>query len=270
MAKVLIHPTALVDPSARLEEGVEIGAYAVIGAGVSLGTGTRVMHHAVIEGQTTIGKKCTMFPFACIGMEPQDKKAKGVRAFIQIGDENSFREYVTVHLGSMEGSKTIIGHRNLIMANAHIAHDCVLGNDIVIANSTALAGHVTVEDQAVISGLCGIHQFVRIGKLSMTGGLSKAVQDVLPFSTYDGHPALFKGPNAVGLKRAGFSPQERLLIKKALKELVDPGLSMKERVENVRKFSETNPAVAHLLEFVQKTKRGIGLAALSVSEEEEA
>ncbi len=171
--KTKIHSTVIVDKDAQIADGVEIGPYTVVGPHVKIGAGTTIASHAVLDGYTTIGKNCKIFSGACLGTDPQDKKYyKDMESFLIIGDDNTIREYVTMNPGSTEGSQTIVGERNLIMIGAHIAHDCVLGNDITIANTAGLSGHVRVEDKAIIGGMAGIHQFTRIGKLSMIGGVS--------------------------------------------------------------------------------------------------
>ena len=188
---VKIHKTAIVHPQARLAPGVAIGAYSVIEEHVSIGENTKVGHFCVFQGNTTIGKHCQFFTGAVIGSVPQDKKFDGDgHVSLLIGDHNIFREYVTVNPGTIEGGgKTIIGNNNLLMAYSHVAHDCIIANNCVMANNGTLAGHVTIEDGAVVGGLSAVHQFVRLGRLSIVGGCSKVVQDIPPFSMCDGHPA---------------------------------------------------------------------------------
>ncbi len=214
-----VHPTAVIAKGARLDDSVEVGPYALIGPAVKIGASTRIAGHAVNDGNTTIGERCEIFTGACLGATAQYKQTKEVSALLSIGNDNVIREYVTVNLGSREGSSTLIGNKNFIMSGVHIGHDCQLGNEIVIANYAAIAGHVVIEDNVVMSGLVGLHQFVHVGRFAMIGGFSKVVMDVPPFSLYDGNPARFFGPNLVGLRRAGFSNEKIAHVKKILKFL---------------------------------------------------
>ncbi|MBI4353351.1 MAG: acyl-ACP--UDP-N-acetylglucosamine O-acyltransferase [Candidatus Omnitrophica bacterium] len=254
----IIHPTAIVAEGAKLAEGVEVGPYVVIGSRVEIGANTRIAGHVVIEGDTRIGEECSIFPGACIGTASQDKKTKGAAdAYLRIGSGNVIREYVTINCGGTDGSGTLIGDRNLLMAYCHVAHDCVLGNEVVMANNAGLAGHVTVEDKAVIGGFTGVHQFVRIGKLSMTGGLSKVTMDVPPFSLCDGHPMKFCGLNVVGLKRAGYASKDLLELRRALKILFASGLHLQNAVRKVKETVRMTPEVEYTLAFIKGSKRGI-------------
>ena len=252
-----IHPTALVAKGAQIGQGVEIGPYTIVGPNVKIGAGTKIANHAVLDGFTEIGERCSIFSGACIGTPPQDKKAKGVQASLIIGNDNVIREYATINLGSTEGSKTVVGNRNYLMIGSHVAHDCVLGDDITIANSVGLSGHVTVEDKAVIGGLTGVHQFVRIGKLSMIGGVSRVVMDIAPFSICSGNPAKFYGLNIVGLKRSGYSVEDSSKIKQALKILFTKGLRLPEALERLENEFKGNKDVEHLARFVKGSERGI-------------
>ena len=256
-SKPRIHPTAVVSKEAELGHGVEIGPYSIVGPQVRIGSQTRIASHVVLEGQTHLGERCRLFPGACIGFPAQTRASEIVRSTVIIGNDNLFREYVTVNAGMKDGSKTIIGDRNTFMINSHVAHDCVRGSDIVIANAVALAGHVCVEDAAVIGGLAGVHQFVRIGKLAMVGGLSKVVMDVAPFSIHDGQPAKFCGINAVGLRRGGFSSARMLPIKSALKTLFGSRINFERAIPKVQKEFKNNPDVYYLLEFIKNSKRGV-------------
>ena len=256
-SKTRIHPTALVSKEAELGQGVEIGPYSIVGPQVRIGDQTRLASHVVLEGQTHLGARCRLFPGVCIGFPAQTRASETVRSTVVIGDDNLFREYVTVNAGMKDGSKTRIGDRNTFMINSHVAHDCVLGNDIVIANAVALAGHVQVEDAAVIGGLAGVHQFVRIGKLAMVGGLSKVVMDVAPFSIHDGQPAKFCGINAVGLRRNGIPSSRTIPIKTALKMLFGARINFERAVPKIRKEFKDNPDVRYLLDFIERSKRGV-------------
>ena len=200
---VKVHPHAFVDSSAELHDGVTIAQGAIVGPNVSLGKGTAVGPNVVIEGKTKIGKNNRIFPNVFIGLEPQDLKYQGAPTEVIIGDNNTFRECVTINKATNEGEKTIIGNNNLLMAYTHIGHNCELGNGIVLSNSVQIAGHVIVEDKAIIGGCLGIHQFVHIGFLAMVGGMTRVDRDVPPFCLAEGHPGKLRGLNRVGIKRSG-------------------------------------------------------------------
>ncbi|MBC8473983.1 MAG: acyl-ACP--UDP-N-acetylglucosamine O-acyltransferase [Candidatus Omnitrophica bacterium] len=252
-----IHPTAVVDKKARLADDVEVGPYAIIGPNVEVGAFTRIGAHAVIEGYTSLGKNCHVFTGACIGSIPQDLKYKGEKSFLKIGNDNTIREYTTLNPGTREGSTTSVGDRNLLMAYSHVAHDCKIGNDCVIANAGTLAGYVTLEDSIVIGGLAAIHQFVRVGKLSIIGGCSKVVQDIPPFSTCDGHPAKVYGLNIIGLRRSNISKDAQSALKKAFKILFNSGLSFRHAAEKAREEVGKFGEIDYLLDFVINSKRGV-------------
>ena len=255
--KTFIHPTAVIDPEAELGLGVTVGPYAVIEANVSVGEGTTIGARVTIEGHTTVGRENQIFTGAVIGSVTQDKKYKGGVTYLRIGDRNKIREYVTINPGTEEGSETVIGDDSLIMAYAHVAHNCVIGNKTIIANAGTLAGHVIVEDRAVIGGLCGVHQFVRIGYLSIVGGNSKAVQDIPPYMMVDGHPAKAYGLNVVGMERAGISKEERLLLKRAFKIIFRYRLSTKNAIQILRKDLPASGAITKLIKFLESSDRGI-------------
>jgi UDP-N-acetylglucosamine acyltransferase len=252
-----IHYTALVDKDACIEEGVDIGPYAVIGKNVTLKSGTQVGPHVVIDGWTTIGRDCKIYVGAVIGLEPQDMSFKGGRSYVQVGDRNTIREYVTIHRGVEEETATVIGDDNLIMANAHVAHNCRIGNKVIIVNYVGISGHVTIEDRAFIS-LSGIHQFIRIGSIAMVGGGSKVVKDVPPYVMVDGHPARAIGLNVVGLRRAGVPLKVRNDLKRAYYLLYSSKLNITQAIEAIREEVEHSPQVDHLVNFLQNpSKRGI-------------
>ena len=198
-----IHPNALVDPNAEIHDGVSIASGAIIGPQVVIGSGTTIGPNSVIEGKTKIGKDNRIFPNVFIGLEPQDLKFEGASTEVIIGDRNTFRECVTINKATGKGEKTIIGNNNLLMAYTHIGHNCELGNGIVLSNSVQVAGHVKVEDKAIIGGCLGIHQFVHIGYLAMIGGMTRVDRDVPPFCLAEGHPGRLRGLNRVGIKRSG-------------------------------------------------------------------
>jgi len=254
---MLIHPSAIISKKAKLASGVEVGAYSVIGDGVQIKSGVVIGSHCQIEGRTSIGSKCRIYTGAVIGSPPQDLKYKGEKSTLEIGDNNIIREYCTLNLGTGEPGRTIVGNNNLLMAYSHIAHDCIVGNDCVIANAGTLAGHVTIEDGAVVGGLVAIHQFVRMGKLSIVGGCSKVVQDIPPFSTCDGHPARVYGLNLVGLRRHGFKRQVIGELKTIFNTLFNSGLSVKHAVQNLEKELKPSSQAAYLIDFIKSSKRGI-------------
>lgn len=259
MENISIHETAIIHPGAKLSPGVSIGPYSIIDSDVTLGDNTRVGSHCMITGQTKIGKNCKIYTGAVIGSAPQDKKySADDNVFLNIGDHNVFREYVTVNPGTVDGgAKTVIGNNNWIMAYCHIAHDCIIGNHCVMANNASLTGHVVLEDNVTMGGFSGVHQFSRLGRLCMIGGMTKVTQDIPPFSLCDGHPARIAGINAVGLERAGFSPEEMAIIKKVTRILFNSGLSKKTALEEVESEFEMTPSIEHLIFFVKTSKRGI-------------
>ena len=200
---VKVHPTAFVDPSAELHDGVIISQGAIVGPNVTIGKGTEIGPNAVISGRTQIGINNKVFPSVFIGLDPQDLKYKGAPTEVIIGDNNTFRECVTINKATNEGEKTIIGNNNLLMAYTHIGHNCELGNRIVLSNSVQVAGHVKIEDKAIIGGCLGIHQFVQVGYLAMIGGMTRVDRDVPPFCLAEGHPGRLRGLNRIGIKRSG-------------------------------------------------------------------
>ena len=252
-----IHPSAIVHPDAELGEGVEIGPYSIVAGTVRIGDRTRVGAHVVIEGHTQLGEECEIFTGAVIGSVTQDKKYEGGTSYLRIGNRNKIREYVTVNPGTREGTETMIGDDSLLMAYAHVAHDCVIGNRVVLANQATLAGHVLVEDKAIIGGLSAVHQFVRIGTLSIVGGCSKVVQDVPPFMLVDGHPAKAYGINTVGLNRAAVSKNEKAALKKAFKILFREGLSVKNATAKIQEELPETSSLQTLLQFLKGSTRGI-------------
>ena len=253
----MIHPTAIVSSKAKLAGNVSVGPYSIISDNVCIGSDTKIGAHCVIEGNTTIGKNCEIFTGAVIGSRPQDLKFKGEKVFLEIGDNNIIREYCTLNPGTAEGSKTSVGNDNLLMAYSHVAHDCRVGNGCVLANNSTLAGHVSIEDKAVIGGIVAIHQFVRIGMLSIIGGCSKVVQDIPPFSTCDGHPARIYGLNLIGLRRKGIKHDSIKKIDQAFKIIFNSGLSAKHALEKVEQEIEKTEEIKYLINFVKSSERGL-------------
>lgn len=253
----LIHPTAIIEAGAQLGEGVQVGAYSVVGEHVRLGDGTRVMPHVFLDGWTTIGRRCTIFPFASLGTQTQDLKYKGGRTFVEIGDNTTIREYVTVNSGTDEGEVTRVGNDCHIMAYCHVAHGCTVGNGVIMANSATLAGHVVVEDQAVLGGFCGVHQFVRIGRVCILGGLTKITQDCPPYMMIDGNPAKVWGPNSTGLKRRNVPEDSQRILKEAYKILYRQDLSTSQAMEKIEAELTRCPELDHLVNFIRQSERGI-------------
>lgn len=251
-----IHPTAIIKEGAILDPSVEVGPYAIIGENVKIGAGTVVQAHAFIDGHTTIGANCKIFPFACVGMPTQDLKFDGGITYAEIGDGTTLREFSTVHLGTRDGEVTKVGKNCLIMAYCHIAHGCEVGNDVIMSNSAMLAGEVKVEDKAVISGMLGVHQFVRIGTMSMTGA-SRITQDVPPYMIVGREPAQTVGLNLVGLQRRGVSAEAIAALKKAFKIIWHEGLNRSEAIAKVRAEIQGCAEVDHLVEFIEQSKRGV-------------
>lgn len=253
----MIHPTAVIHPSARIGAGCHIGPYCVIGGSVTLGDDCHLHSHVVIDGHTTLGRKNEVFPFASIGLKSQDLKWNGGTTSTRIGDENTFREYVTIHSATSDGDATIVGSHNHILAYCHIAHDVVLGDHIVMSNVGTLAGHVRVEDHAIIGGLAAVHQFCRIGKMSIIGGCSKVVQDVPPFMLVDGNPAETRTVNKVGLERNGVSVEAQNALRQAYKILFREGLTISNALARIQAELPPLEEVRHLISFARASSRGI-------------
>lgn len=246
----LIHPTAVIHPNAELHPTVQVGAYAVIGDKVKVGAETVIGAHAVLEGPTEIGERNQIFPGAAIGLEPQDLKSDGSPTWVKIGDGNKIREYVTINRATDTGESTLIGNNNLLMAYVHVAHNCAIEDSVVIANSVSLAGHVHIESKAVIGGVLGIHQFGRIGRMAMVGGMSRIDRDVPPYMLVEGNPSRVRGLNLVGLKRAGISVDELAYFKKAFRILYRSEFTLNQALEQLDLLPD-NPDLQHLRRFLQ-------------------
>ncbi|PQV65353.1 3-hydroxyacyl-[acyl-carrier-protein] dehydratase /acyl-[acyl-carrier-protein]--UDP-N-acetylglucosamine O-acyltransferase [Abditibacterium utsteinense] len=254
--KAGIHPTALVDPSAQIAEGVTIGPFCIVEANTSIGEGTSLESHVVIKRGTSIGKNCRIWPHVVLGHEPQDMKYKGEESFLRIGDNNILREMVTIHRATGAGEATILGNNNLLMAYVHIGHNCSIGSNTMISNSTGISGHVTIEDKSIIGGFVGIHQFVHIGKMAMVGGLSKVVQDVPPFCIADGRPAKIHGLNIRGLRRNGVESEQRNQVGTAFKLLYRSGLNTSQALERVHAEVPASPTLDYLTDFLERVREG--------------
>jgi UDP-N-acetylglucosamine acyltransferase len=253
----MIHPTAIIHPHARLGADCQIGPYCVIGEHVELGAGSKLHSHVVIEGHTRLGRENEIYPFASIGLKTQDLKWKGGVTRTEIGDYNSFREYVTIHSATEDGDITRVGSHNNLLAYTHVAHDCQLGNHIIMSNNATLAGHIVVEDHVVMGGFAAAHQFCRIGKMAMIGGYTKVVQDVVPFTITDGNPAATRTLNKVGMQRNGVSEDSQTALRQAYKILFREGLTIAKAIELMEKDLPASPEVKHLIEFIRGSERGI-------------
>ena len=253
----MIHPQAIVDPSAKIADDVSIGPFCVIGADVEIDSGTTVASHVVINGPTKIGKDNEIFQFASIGEKPQDLKFDNEPTELVVGDRNRIREYVTLHRGTPSGGNvTKIGNDNLLMANVHVAHDCVVGNNIILANATALAGHVVVDDHVILGGYTTVHQFTRIGAHAFTGFSTAIDRDVLPFFTVAGNRARAVGINKEGLKRRDFSAKSIRALQKAFKLLIKSTCSHKVALDKVEEIAQQDGNVRMMVDFLNASERG--------------
>ncbi len=253
-----IHPSAIIEEGAQLADDVRVGAYSIIRREVKIGAGTTVAPHVIIEGRTTIGCDNEIFQFASIGAIPQDLKYRGEESALIIGDRNKIREFTTLHLGTEDGGRqTTIGDDNLFMAYTHVAHDCRVGNHVILANAATLAGHVEVGDFAILGGMSAVHQFTRIGSHVMASGGSMIAQDVVPFVIVQGDRAKTVGLNLVGMKRRGFSDTELSAIKKAYRVLFRSGKRQEEALRELEGWDDISPSVKLLIDFVRQSERGI-------------
>lgn len=253
----MIHPTAIVHPGATVVWGAEIGPYCIVGENVSIGAGTILQAHVVVNGWTEIGSECTIYPFATIGAVSQDRKYSGERAFTRIGNRTILREYVSIQRATGEDEVTSVGDDCLLLAYVHIAHNCILGNGVTMSNLAQLAGHVEIGDYALLGGMAGVHQFTRVGRYAMVGGMSKINRDLPPFFLVEGNPAKPYGLNSVGLRRAGFSLDERNEIKRFYKLLYDPKMNVSRAIEAM-KASVTTQRGREIIEFLEApSQRGI-------------
>ena len=253
-----IHPTAIIESGAQLGADVQVGAYSYVGAKVTLGDGTVLHHHANVEGRTTLGRQCEVFPFTCIGTKTHDLKFKGGEPGLVAGERNVFREYVSIHGATKDGEFTRIGDDNVMLAYSHIAHDCIVGSHLVMSAQTALAGHVIVEDHVNIGWGTGVHQFCRIGAHVMLGAMSKIVQDVPPFIIADGNAAIARSINKVGLERNGFTAERMDAVKQAFRIFYRAGLNRTQAFEAMHKHPlATSADFLHFLKFVEKSERGV-------------
>jgi UDP-N-acetylglucosamine acyltransferase len=254
----VIHPSAIIDPAAELANDVEVGPYSIIGAGVRIGSGTRIGAHVVIQGPTTIGRDNHIYHFCSLGEAPQDKKYKGEPTTLEIGDRNTIREFCTFNRGTVQDAgATRLGNDNWVMAYVHIAHDCQIGNNTILANNSSLAGHVILHDHAILGGFTLVHQFCKIGAHVITAVGSVVFKDVPPFVTAAGYDAKPHGINSEGLKRRGFSAETMLRLKRAYKTLYKSGLTLEEAKRQLAEQRAECPEIGVLLEFLDTASRGI-------------
>ena len=259
MIPAVIHPTAIISPQARLGENVRVGPYCVIEAGVELGDGCVLEPHVILGGPSKIGRDNHFFPFAAVGGKSQDLKYQGEPTFLEVGDRNVFRENCTIHRGTHEHTPTRIGSDNLFLCYSHVAHDCQVGNHVILSNNGTLGGHVEVEDHAIVSGLAAVHQFCRIGCHSIIGGCAKVVQDVPPYMILDGNPAATRGLNQVGLQRRGFDEDDIRALKSAYKKLfLKKDANLANQLSSLKADRPANhEPVKHLIAFIEGSKRGV-------------
>lgn len=253
-----IHPTAIVNPGAEIADDVEIGPYTIVGEHVRVGRGTIIGPHVVLKGRTEIGEGNRIFQFASVGEINQDKKYGGEETRLKIGDSNIIREYVTMQIGTVTGrSETTVGDRNLFMVYSHIAHDCEIGSDCILANCATLAGHIAIGDGAIIGGLVGIHQFCRVGTMAIVGGCSKVVKDIPPFMLADGHPAMVRGVNIEGLRRKKFTREVIGQIRAAHKRLFHSKMNVSRALAALKEEYSSSECVMAIVSFIEESRRGI-------------
>ena len=251
----MIHPTAIVNKNSKISKNVEIGPYCVIGSDVEIGPNSKLHSHISIKGKTKIGKNNEIFPFVSIGTSPQDLKYKGEKNSIIIGDNNKLREYVNINPGTLQGGTiTKLGNNNLLMVYCHIAHDCNIGNDIVLANNVQVGGHVKIEDNAIVGGSCAIHQFSRIGKLAMVGGMTGVLSDVIPFSLSLGNRNNLVGLNLIGLRRAKISNDDIKILQKSY-NVIFSNQNFRSNIENLNTDLKNNKYVKIIIDFINSDKK---------------
>lgn len=254
----MIHPLAYIDPTAKLGANVTVQPFAYVGPGVTIGDNSFLHHHACVEGNTVLGESCEVFPHANIGTKTQDLKHKGGNPGLRIGNKNVFREYVCVHAGTADGTFTTIGDNNLFLNSSHVAHDCVIANNVILSAGVLLAGHVSIEDYAIIGGASAAHQFVRIGAHAMIGGLSAVIKDVPPFMIGNGNPLEVRGYNKIGLERRGFTPEQLLNIRRIYKILYAEKLNLTQALDRLKTTPDLqSPELTQVLTFIEKSERGI-------------
>jgi UDP-N-acetylglucosamine acyltransferase len=257
MSGAQIHPTAIVDAQAEIGAGTVIGPYSIVGAGVVLGADCWVQNHVTLAGPMVAGSRNKFYAYCSIGQQTQDLKYQSEPTYLEVGDENTFREFVTVNRSTTAEGKTRIGSRGNFLAYSHIGHDCAVGDDVIFSNNGTLAGHVSVGDHAIMGGLTAVHQFCRLGRFAITGGCSKIVQDVPPFMIADGNPAEVRGVNVVGLERNGFSAETIKTIKEAFRVIYRSKYNTRQALEAIQKELPASPEIGQIVEFIQASERGI-------------
>lgn len=254
---VTIHPLAVVEPGAELGADVSIGPFCQVGPNVRLGDRVKLRSHVNVEGHTTLGAGCEVWPFASVGGKTQDLKYKGGAPRLVVGENTAIRECATLNCATFDGGETRVGSKCLVMAYCHVAHDCIVGDRVVMANNATLAGHVIIEDDAIIGGLTGVHQFVRVGRMSILGGFTKAVKDVPPYMMADGDPLKIFGPNKLGLERHGVSEETQKALKEAYKIVFRTDLTVAKALERIEAELAPAPEVRNFVDFIRKSERGI-------------
>jgi UDP-N-acetylglucosamine acyltransferase len=257
MSGAQIHSTAIVDPKAEIGPGTMVGPYCIVEAGVVVGADCWLQHHVTLAGPMTAGRRNKFYAYCSIGQQTQDLKYQGEPTYLEIGDENTFREFVTVNRSTTSEGKTQIGQRGNFLAYSHIGHDCAVGDSVVFSNNGTLAGHVQVGDNAIMGGLTAVHQFCRLGRFAITGGCSKIVQDVPPFMIADGNPAKVRGINVVGLERAGFSAETIKTIKEAFRLIYRSQFNTRQAIEAVEQELPASAEITQIIEFIRTSERGI-------------
>jgi UDP-N-acetylglucosamine acyltransferase len=257
MSDSQIHPTAIVEAKAEIGAGTIIGPYCIVHAGVVLGPDCWLQHHVTLSGPTVAGARNKFYAYCSIGQQTQDLKYLGEPTYLEIGDENTFREFVTVNRGTASTGKTRIGNCGNFLAYSHIGHDCTVGDAVVFSNNGTLAGHVQVGDHAIMGGLTAVHQFCRLGRYAITGGCSKIVQDIPPFMIADGNPAQVRGINLVGLERSGFAPESIKVIKEAFRLIYRSKYNTRQAIEAIQQELPASEEINQIVEFIQQSERGI-------------
>ena len=252
-----IHPSAIVDPDAEIGEGASVGPWSIVGPNVHIGAGTEIRSHVLIEKNTTVGADCQIHQGAVLGTDPQDLKFRGEETTLVVGDRTVIREYATLNRGTADLKQTNVGSDCLLMAYSHVAHDCQIGNNVVLSNAVNMAGHVFIEDWAIVGGLTAIHQFVRIGAHAFLGGACRTSQDVPPYTRAAGSPIKLYGLNSVGLERRGFSPEVRQALKRAYRIIFQSSLPLTQAVDQAQAECEELPEVLHFISFIRNSERGV-------------
>lgn len=252
-----IHPTAIIDKQVELEEGVSVGPYTIIRGKVVIGQDTKIASNVLIDDGTIIGKNCSIHHGAVLGTPPQDLKFSGERTILRLGNNNVIREYVCVNRGTKHRGETTLGNNCFLMMYSHIAHDCIVGDNVIMANSVNLGGHVEIEDYAILGGIVPVHQFVHIGRHSIVGGGFRAMQDVCPYALAGGYPLRIVGVNKIGLKRRGFPQKTIDILAKAFKILFHSKFNTSQAIEKIKSDLEPIPEIKHILDFIARSERGI-------------